>query len=175
MPDAEDGTTQESGRVFAPDPALLAAVDVARAALVEITPPATVGEVVGHTVHDEHVLSLFFATTMPGYPGWHWTVALSRLDGDSEPNVLEVELLPGEGALLAPDWTPWSVRLADYEAAQHDGDEEEFEDDADDEDSDDDEALDDDADDDDDDALDDDEDEFDDQVILADPDEDDRA
>jgi hypothetical protein len=32
--------------------------------------------------------------------------------------VLEAELLPGEGALLAPEWVPWAVRLAEYQAAQ---------------------------------------------------------
>ncbi|NQX14166.1 DUF3027 domain-containing protein [Microbacteriaceae bacterium VKM Ac-2855] len=168
--------------VFEPDAALLGAVDIARAALLEVTPAATVGDVVGHLAHGEHVLSLYFATTQAGYPGWKWTVTLSRLDADAEPNVLEVELLPGDGALLAPDWTPWSVRLADYEAAQHGDDE--FENDESDDDADlDDADLDDDETDesDDDDAdiddadLDDDEDEFDDQVILSDLDEDDET
>lgn len=168
---------------FEPDAVLLAAEEQARAALLEITPASTVGEVVGHAVHGEHVVSLFFATSMPGYPGWHWTVALSRLDGESAPNVLEVELLPGEGALLAPDWTPWSVRLADYEAAQLGDDEfdDESDDDESDEDESDDELDDDESDEDedsDDDELDDDEDDpedddiLDDQVILSDPDED---
>src|SRR4029453_9433973 len=54
---------------------------------------------------------------LAGYPGWFWTVSLARLD-DAEPTVLEVELLPGDGALLAPDWVPWAERLADYQAAQ---------------------------------------------------------
>jgi hypothetical protein len=100
------------------DPVLLAAVDLARGALLEITPASTVGAVVGHTTHDEHVLSLHFASLMPGYPDWHWTATLSRVDAESEPNVLETELLPGEGAVLAPEWTPWSDRLEDYKLAQ---------------------------------------------------------
>jgi hypothetical protein len=100
------------------DPVLLAAVDLARAALLEITPASTVGAVVGHTTHDEHVLSLHFASLMPGYPDWRWTATLSRVDAESEPNVLETELLPGEGAVLAPEWTPWSDRLEDYKLAQ---------------------------------------------------------
>jgi hypothetical protein len=103
---------------FHADPVLLAAVDLARAALLEITPASTVGAVVGHTTHDEHVLSLHFASLMPGYPDWHWTATLSRIDAESEPNVLETELLPGEGAVLAPEWTPWSDRLEDYKLAQ---------------------------------------------------------
>jgi hypothetical protein len=31
---------------------------------------------------------------------------------------MEAELMPGEGALLAPDWVPWAERLEDYRAAQ---------------------------------------------------------
>ena len=44
-----------------------------------------------------------------------WTVSIARV-GDDEPTVLEAELLPREGALLAPDWVPWAERLADYQA-----------------------------------------------------------
>jgi hypothetical protein len=43
---------------------------------------------------------------------------MSRIDDSSEPFVLETELMPGDGALLAPDWVPWSDRLADYRSAQ---------------------------------------------------------
>ena len=56
---------------------------------------------------------MLFAATMAGYPGWHWTVSVAELPGE-EPTVLEAELLPGDGALLAPDWVPWSERLEDY-------------------------------------------------------------
>jgi hypothetical protein len=122
--DSSDGQVEGENVVdaeqFDADPVLLAAVDLARAALLEITPASTVGAVVGHTTHDEHVLSLHFASLMPGYPDWHWTATLSRVDADSEPNVLETELLPGEGAVLAPEWTPWSDRLEDYKLAQED-------------------------------------------------------
>lgn len=103
-----------------PEPAderLLAAHDLARAALHEVTAPATVGEAAGYTVEDDGVVSLRFHNTLDGYPGWLWTVSLAVVDG-AEPTVLEVELLPGEGALLAPEWVPWAVRLADYQAAQ---------------------------------------------------------
>jgi hypothetical protein len=113
-----EGETVAAEVQFDADPVLLAAVDLARAALLEITPASTVGAVVGHTTHDEHVLSLHFASLMTGYPDWHWTATLSRVDADGEPNVLETELLPGEGAVLAPEWTPWSDRLEDYKLAQ---------------------------------------------------------
>jgi hypothetical protein len=108
----------EAGLAVEPDEVLLAAVDLARSALIEITPASTIGQVVGHTAHDEHLLSLHFASLMPGYPDWHWTATLSRIDAESEPNVLETELLPGDSAVLAPEWTPWSDRLEDYKLAQ---------------------------------------------------------
>jgi hypothetical protein len=143
--DQVEGETVATAVKFDADPVLLAAVDVARAALLEITPASTVGAVVGHTTHDEHVLSLHFASLMPGYPDWHWTATLSRIDGDSEPNVLETELLPGEGAVLAPEWTPWSDRLEDYKLAQEhaaalaadDDDDDDIDDESDDDESDD--------------------------------------
>jgi hypothetical protein len=91
-------------------------VGIARAALLEVTPEATIGDPSGQ-VEEGGATSVTFAANMAGYPGWHWTVAVSTLEGE-EPSVLEVELMPGEGALLAPDWVPWSERLADYEAAQ---------------------------------------------------------
>jgi hypothetical protein len=118
---ADPGSTAEERPPVQPpaaDERLLAAHDLARAALLEITPEPTVGKVVGHVVEGEHVLSLLFECTMSGYPGWRWTVSLARVDADSDPVVLEAELLPGDDALLAPDWVPWSERLAEYQAAQ---------------------------------------------------------
>ncbi|MBG6239181.1 hypothetical protein IWX78_002160 [Mycetocola sp. CAN_C7] len=100
------------------DEVLRASVDVARAALLDVTPESTIGAVVGHAAEDDHVLSLFFESTLAGYPGWHWTVTLARVGDDGEPTILETELMPGENALLAPDWVPWSERLADYQASQ---------------------------------------------------------
>jgi hypothetical protein len=155
------------------DEVLLAAVDLARTALLDITPADTIGEPVGHVVEGEHVLSLLFDCTMTGYPGWHWSVSISRIDENSEPFVLETELMPGGDALLAPEWTPWSERLSDYRDAQDllaaqsaadaDGadDDDEFSDD-----ELDDEAL-------DDDELDDDELDADDEELDADIDDDD--
>ncbi|HEY2555829.1 MAG TPA: DUF3027 domain-containing protein, partial [Diaminobutyricibacter sp.] len=73
------------------DATLLEAVDLARAALLDVTPAETVGPVVGHIVEGEHVLTLLFESALAGYPGWRWSVTISRLDGDgdAEPAVLE--------------------------------------------------------------------------------------
>jgi hypothetical protein len=110
-------STDAPARVFVADQALLDSVALARRALLDVTPAETVGSVAGHLVEDEHVLTLLFAADLPGYPGWHWSVTIARVD-DGEPTVLETELMPGETALLAPEWVPWSERMADYRAAQ---------------------------------------------------------
>ncbi|MFB3979800.1 DUF3027 domain-containing protein [Microbacterium proteolyticum] len=129
------------------DERLLHAHDLALAALSEITPADTVGPAAGHIVEDDGVVSLRFHTPLPGYPGWHWTVSVAVVE-DAEPTVLEAELLPGDGALLAPDWVPWAKRLAEYQAAQLAAAEDESDDDIDD-DLDGDDESDEDADDDD--------------------------
>lgn len=99
------------------DERLLHAHDLAVSALREITAADSIGPAAGYAVEDDGVVSLRFHTRLAGYPGWHWTVSVAVVDG-SEPTVLEAELLPGEGALLAPDWVPWATRLAEYQAAQ---------------------------------------------------------
>ncbi|MCJ1714495.1 DUF3027 domain-containing protein [Curtobacterium sp. VKM Ac-2922] len=149
---------------------------LARTALLEVTPESTIGAPAGTTDEGDGVVSVLFANRMPGYPGWRWTVSIAQVEGD-DPTVLEVELMPGDGSLVAPEWVPWSERLAEYRAAQdgegHDGesdddesdDDDEPDDDESDDDDDDDESDDDDSDDDDDDDDDDesdDDDEFDD-------------
>ncbi len=91
--------------------------DLARAGLSEITVVESVGPLTSRTVAEDGVVTLTFAATMAGYPGWHWTVAIAEVDGEPA-TVLEAELLPGDGALLAPDWVPWSERLEEYRAAQ---------------------------------------------------------
>ncbi len=101
----------------AADERLLAAHDLALSALREITPAETVGDAAGYALEDDGVVSLRFENLLTGYPGWFWTVSIARVD-EEEPTVLEVELLPGDDALLAPDWVPWAVRLAEYQAQQ---------------------------------------------------------
>lgn len=144
------------------DEVLLAAVDMARAALLDFTPADTIGRVIGHVAEEEHVVTLWFECLLSGYPGWHWAVSMSRIGDETKPTVLESELMPGEHALLAPEWVPWSERLAEYQAAKlsHGDDEHDDDDDSDDDDSDD--ELDDDHDDDSDDDSDDEDDGFDD-------------
>ncbi len=116
---AEEATNaQASAAAVVADPVLLAARAQARAALEEITPAETIGEDDGYEAHEPHVLTLFFGSQNPGYPGWRWAATLARVDDNSEPTVLEVEQLPGPDAVVAPEWVPWSERLAQYRETQ---------------------------------------------------------
>jgi hypothetical protein len=99
------------------DARLLGAHDLALAALGEITPASTVGPAAGYLIEEDGSVSLRFENRLAGYPGWYWTVTVAQVD-DEEPTVLELELLPGDGALLAPEWVPWAERLAEYRAHQ---------------------------------------------------------
>ena len=85
-------------------------------ALHEVTPASSVGVFRDRLVSDEGVSTLTFHSTMAGYPGWVWSVAIATVEG-SAPTVLELELLPDDGSLIAPDWVPWSQRLAEYKEA----------------------------------------------------------
>ncbi|MES2169481.1 MAG: DUF3027 domain-containing protein, partial [Actinomycetota bacterium] len=122
--------------------------ELGRTALLEITSAESIGENAGSIDEGEGVTTVYFETTLSGYPGWRWTVSIAHL-ADAEPSVLETELTPGDDALLSPAWVPWVDRLADYKAAQLAAGEALVEDDADDElDDDDDDDIDDDDDDD---------------------------
>jgi hypothetical protein len=70
------------------------------------------------TVEEEPGLqSYLFTSTMRGYVGWYWSVSIFQPEG-SEPTISEVVMLPGDDALVAPNWVPWSERLADWKALQ---------------------------------------------------------
>ncbi|MHA6695592.1 DUF3027 domain-containing protein [Homoserinimonas sp. A520] len=127
--------------------------ELARAALLDMTPASTIGEPAGSIDEGDGVVTLYFDTTMPGYKGWRWTVSIAHIEG-GDPTVLETELTPGETALLSPAWVPWADRLADYKAGQAGQAAEELDDDdSDDDDDDDDDDFDDEDVNDDDEAL----------------------
>lgn len=172
--------SETAGAETAPDAASINYTDLAREALLEVTPESTVGAPVGTVDEGDGVVSVLFANRLPGYPGWRWTVSVAKI-GDDEPTVLEVELMPGDGSLVAPEWVPWSERLAEYRAAQEhegedaadeDSDDEDYDDESDEDDDEDDDESDDDEDSDEDDDYDDsDDDEDDDESDDDDDDE----
>jgi hypothetical protein len=108
---AEERSRGVSARA-ARDAVLTGAVELARAAAQEVAErPEDVGEHLGTFAEADRLISHRFACTMRGYRGWHWTVTLARVPRGRTATVCEVELLPGDGALLAPSWLPWSERL----------------------------------------------------------------
>lgn len=104
----------EPERVFAlpaaPDVVLADAVELAREAAVAAGAD-TVGEHLGVRAEGERIVTHAFAATLPGYVGWYWAVTTARASRSREATVDEVVLLPGEDALLAPTWVPWSDRV----------------------------------------------------------------
>lgn len=90
--------------------------DRARLAAVEAAPKNGVGDFLTQIEEDENVYTFLFAAKMKGYVGWTWSVSLFANDEDT--SVSEVNLMPGEDSLIAPNWVPWSERLADYKALQ---------------------------------------------------------
>ena len=90
---------------------------LALAALHEITTPESIGELEVETIDHDGIATLHYQCKLDGYPHWLWNVSLATLEGE-EPTVMEAELLPAEGALVAPEWVPWSVRLAEFLEAQ---------------------------------------------------------
>lgn len=87
--------------------ALELAVDAARAVAEDA---AHVGDALSILASGELAAVHHFTSEHPGYVGWRWCVALSRVEG-GEPTVDEVWLEPGDGALQAPAWQPWSDRV----------------------------------------------------------------
>ncbi|WP_083713442.1 DUF3027 domain-containing protein [Brachybacterium sp. P6-10-X1] len=87
------------------------AVELAREALLEVTDPGQVGEHQRVEVSGERLVTHVFDCAMPGYRGWSWVVVLARAPRAKAPTVAETALLPGEEAILAPEWEPWSERL----------------------------------------------------------------
>lgn len=94
------------------DPACAEAVDAARQAALETADKVLpVGEHRGCVAEADRVVTHYFACEHPGYQGWRWSVTVARASRARKVTVDEVVLLPGEGALVAPQWIPWADRI----------------------------------------------------------------
>ncbi len=98
-------------RTREPDQACAEAVDLARAAVANIVGPDDVGEHLDVQADGERIVTHLFACADPAYTGWRWAVTVVRAPRSKLVTVSETVLLPGPGALLAPDWVPWHDRL----------------------------------------------------------------
>jgi hypothetical protein len=101
----------EPGRLLEAPPGLAAAVDLARAAAVEVAGADAVGAHEEFLAEDEHAGTHYFAAAQAGYRGWRWGVTLAQVGADDPVTVCETVLLPGPDALVAPAWVPWQERV----------------------------------------------------------------
>ncbi len=102
------------------DDVLAQAVDVARERLLEVVAADQLGEHLSATADGERLVTHRFAGNVAGYVGWTWFISLARVPRSKEITVCELGLIPGDGALLAPEWVPWSARVTpeDIEAEE---------------------------------------------------------
>ncbi|RLK59685.1 Protein of unknown function (DUF3027) [Actinokineospora cianjurensis] len=92
------------------DPALLAAVEFARAAAREHA-GTEVGPHVEVRAEDSVSATHLFDADKPGYRGWRWAVTVAIAEVGDDVTVSEVVLMPGPDALVAPPWIPWQDRV----------------------------------------------------------------
>ncbi len=100
------------------DELLAGAVAEARTALTSeagLAEDGQIGPHVGAVADDDRLVTHRFAATLPGYGGWEWFATLARAPRSKVITVCETGLLPGEDAILAPDWVPWSERVSQEE------------------------------------------------------------
>ena len=103
--------TRTRTRTREPDQACAEAVDLARDAVVAVVGAAEVGDHLGVQAEGERIVTHLFDCADPAYAGWRWAVTVVRAPRAKAVTVSETVLLPGPGALLAPDWVPWHDRL----------------------------------------------------------------
>ena len=92
--------------------------DFARTALIEAAGRSKVGNFIEVFEEEGGVATFLFENNQKGYVGWRWSITVFQADKKSAATVSEIVLLPGPDSLVAPDWVPWSERLADYKALQ---------------------------------------------------------
>ncbi len=100
-----------SRRIPKSDAVLEAAVERARAGVLEVAPEAQVGRHVSATIEGERLVTHRFEAFLPGYGGWQWYASVARVARSKDVTVCEVGLLPSQASLLAPEWLPWSERV----------------------------------------------------------------
>jgi hypothetical protein len=110
-PTARPRTSSARSRTPALDAQCAAAVDLARAGAEDVAGADAVGDFQRVIAEADRVVTHVFACRLAGYRGWEWAVTVARASRSREITISETVLLPGEGALLAPEWLPWSDRI----------------------------------------------------------------
>ena len=105
------GVPHKLRRTSKVDEILAAAKDVALQGVLEIAPAHAIGLVHHVRAEEERLSTHLFECSLPGYRGWFWFATLSRAPRSRVATICEVGLLPGDDALIAPDWVPWADRV----------------------------------------------------------------
>lgn len=92
--------------------------DFARTSLIEAAGRNKVGNFIEVFEEEGGVATFLFENNQKGYVGWRWSVTVYQGTKSDAATISEIVLLPGPDSLVAPDWVPWSERLADYKALQ---------------------------------------------------------
>jgi hypothetical protein len=100
-----------AAKAVKPDTVGVRAVDAAREALLESVDVTDVGAHLGHQAEGERVVTHYFECIRPGYSGWRWAVTVARAPRQKTVTVDEIVLLPGDEAIVAPEWVPWKERI----------------------------------------------------------------
>ena len=93
------------------DSACAEAVELALAAAEDVAGIGNVGVHLGVQPEGERVATHFFVANERGYVGWRWAVTVTRASRSKLVTVDETVLVPGDGAIMPPQWLPWSERL----------------------------------------------------------------
>ena len=95
-----------------PDPICSAAIDLAREAAGSDAGAQTVGELLTTAADGPRTVIHSFSSNLAGYQGWQWQVTLTRGPRSRRVTINDVSLIPGDHALRAPEWLPWTDRNA---------------------------------------------------------------
>lgn len=110
-PAAPSGAAPRRARQRTADAACAGAVELARDAVAELVGPEQVGDHLGLHAETDRVVTHYFSCLDPAYRGWRWAVTVARASRAKNVTVCESVLLPGDEALLPPEWVPWRERL----------------------------------------------------------------
>jgi hypothetical protein len=104
-------TKLRSSRLPVLDSVCAEAVELALAAAEDVAGIGNVGEHLGVQPEGERVATHLFVAHERGYVGWRWAVTVTRASRSKLVTVDETVLVPGDGAIMPPQWLPWSERL----------------------------------------------------------------
>lgn len=114
---AEHKKTAKSWRK---DQTVLDASDVALEAATTVARKGSIGNHLGAEMVGDRLALHRFVCLEEGYPGWMWEVSLTRAPRSKKVTVCEIDLIPGDDALLAPPWVPWRDRLEPSDVSRTD-------------------------------------------------------